>query len=191
MMAVCDGMGAGERAKRASTLALSLVENFYRAHFPSEVIVGSVNQLLTITGTEVFSALDIAVFNLATGGIDFIKVGGVDGFIKRAREVEVIEAGSLPLGILDEMRPKITQAVLENGDFVVLVTDGVIDSFAGDRVGLANFINNITPKTPQQLADEVMSEALNRAGGMPIDDSTIIVAQVRQAVPERGMKIRQ
>ena len=178
MIAICDGMGSGVRAARASTLSLSLVENFYRALFPSEVIMSNVNKLLTITGQEVFSTLDIAVFDLASGAVDFIKVGAVDGFIKRKREVEVIRAGSLPLGILDEMQPKITHAVLDSGDYVVLCSDGILDAFADERLQLANFINNLDGKTPQAIADEIMHEVLNRTGKMPNDDSTVIVAKL-------------
>jgi len=176
LMAVCDGMGAGEAASRASILAISLVENFYKAGFPNEIIMESVNQLLTLTCQEVFSALDLTIFNLATGEVDFIKVGATHGFVKRAREVEVIEAGSLPLGILDEMKPKITHAILQSGDFVVLASDGIIECFANDQVALSNYINNLSPKTAQQLADEIMQESLNRAVHVPPDDCTVVVA---------------
>lgn len=178
LMALCDGMGAGERASRASTLALSLVENFYKAGFPDEIIMYSVNQLLTFTGQDVFSALDMCVFDLATGDIDFVKVGAVDGFIKRTREVEVVEAGSLPLGILDEIEPKITKAVLTAGDMVVLVSDGVLDVFGGERVALAGFINNLDVRTPQQLADQLIAEVTTLSDGYPSDDCTVTVAQL-------------
>ena len=178
LMALCDGMGAGERAARASTLALSLVENFYKAGFPDEIIMQSVNQLLTFTGQDVFSALDMCVFDLATGDTNFVKVGAADGFIKRAREVEVVEAGSLPLGILEDIEPKITQAVLGEDDMVVLTSDGVLDAFGGERVALAGFINNLDSATPQQLADAVIAEVLNRANRYPADDCTVIVAKL-------------
>lgn len=178
LMALCDGMGAGERAARASTLALSLVENFYKAGFPDEIIMYSVNQLLTFTGQDVFSALDMCVFDLATGDVDFIKVGAPDGFIKRAREVEVVEAGSLPLGILDDIEPKITKAVLSAGDMVVLVSDGVLDVFGGERVALAGFINNLDVTTPQQLADQLVAEVTAMSDGYPADDCTVTVAQL-------------
>lgn len=178
LMALCDGMGAGERAARASTLALSLVENFYKAGFPDEIIMYSVNQLLTFTGQDIFSALDMCVFDLATGDVDFIKVGAADGFIKRAREVEVVEAGSLPLGILDEIEPKITKAMLSAGDMVVLVSDGVLDVFGGERVALAGFINNLDVTNPQQLADQLIAEVTNLADGYPADDCTVTVAQI-------------
>ena len=179
MMALCDGMGAGERAERASVLALSLVENFYKAGFPNEIIMTSVNQLLTITGQEVFSALDVAVFNLADGCVNFVKVGACDGFVKRARDIEVIEAGSLPLGIVEEMSPKITRAVLSGGDMVILCSDGVGDGF-GDRVTLANYINNISFETPQQYADEIIRECLNRTNRIAADDCTVLVARVAE-----------
>lgn len=178
LMALCDGMGAGERAARASTLALSLVENFYKAGFPDEIIMYSVNQLLTFTGQDVFSALDMCVFDLATGDVDFVKVGAADGYIKRAREVEVVEAGSLPLGILDEIEPKITKAVLSAGDMVVLVSDGVLDVFGGERVALAGFINNLDVITPQQLADQIIAKVTALSDGYPADDCTVTVAQL-------------
>ncbi len=178
LMALCDGMGAGERAARASTLALSLVENFYKAGFPDEIIMYSVNQLLTFTGQDVFSALDMCVFDLATGDVNFIKVGAVDGFIKRSREVEVVEAGSLPLGILDEIEPKITKAVLSAGDMVVLVSDGILDVFGGEQIALAGFINNLDVTNPQQLADQLVAEVTAKSDGYPADDCTVTVAQL-------------
>jgi len=176
MMALCDGMGAGARAQRASVLALSLIENFYKAGFSHEVME-SVNQLLIITEQEDFSAIDIAVFSLNDGMVNFIKVGGVEGFIKRARDVEVIEAGSLPMGIVEEMVPKVTRACLANGDMVVLVSDGVTESF-GDRVALASFINNSHAEVPQTLADEIIAECLMRTDKIAIDDCTVVAARL-------------
>ena len=183
MIAVCDGMGVGERAHRASVLALSLVENFYKAGFPNEIIMDMVNQLLILTEQEVFSAIDVAVFSLVEGSVNFIKVGGVDGYIKRSNEVEVVEAGSLPIGIVEEMSPKITRAHLNAGDMVVLCSDGVADSF-GDRVALGNFINNVDSAvrggtmTPQKIADEIIAECLRRTDKVAIDDCTVLVAQL-------------
>jgi len=177
LMAICDGMGAGASAEKAATLALSLVENFYKAGFPNEMIMMNVNQLLQISAGDIFSALDIAVFNFGTGEADFVKVGASDGFIKRRDTVEVVEAGSLPLGILEEMQPKITHAVLAENDIVILVSDGVSDAFSS-RVTLANFINNLMVDNPQELADTIMDEALNRSGRIARDDYTVAVGKL-------------
>jgi stage II sporulation protein E len=177
LMAICDGMGAGAKAEEAGLLALSLVENFYKAGFPNEMIMQSVNQLLQISKQDIFSALDLAVFNQASGEVDFIKVGASDGFIKRETSVEIVEAGSLPMGVLEEMQPKITRAVLSVGDVVVLCSDGVADAF-GDRVALGNFINNLVLTSPQNFADTIMHEALNRSGRIAKDDCTIVVGKL-------------
>jgi len=179
LMAVCDGMGAGARAEEAGLLALSLVENFYKAGFPNEMIMQSVNHLLQISVQDVFSALDIAVFNQSSGEVDFIKVGASDGFIKRKTDVEVVEAGSLPIGILEEMQPKITRAVLCAGDAVILCSDGVADAF-GCKVALGNFINNLTMTSPQNFADTIMQECLNRSGRIAKDDCTVTVGKLTE-----------
>jgi len=172
-------MGAGARAEEAGILALSLVENFYKAGFPNEMIIQSVNQLLQISAQDVFSALDIAVFNQSSGEVDFIKVGASDGFIKRRDSVEVVEAGSLPIGVLEEMQPKITRAVMCAGDAVILCSDGVSDAF-GDRVALGNFINNLAMTTPQNFADTIMQECLNRSGRIAKDDCTVVVGKLTE-----------
>ena len=64
---------------------------------------------------------------------------------------------------------------------MVLCSDGVSDSF-GDRVALANFINNANGKSPQQIADEVIAECLNRSGRMAMDDCTVIVGELRASI---------
>lgn len=179
LMAICDGMGAGVRAEEAGILALSLVENFYKAGFPNEMIMQSVNQLLQISAQDVFSALDIAVFNQASGEVDFIKVGASEGYIKRSDSVEVVEAGSLPIGVLEEMQPRITRAVLCAGDMIVLCSDGIADAF-GDRVVLGNFINNLSETTPQVVADTIIQETLNRSGRIAKDDCTVAVGKLTE-----------
>jgi serine phosphatase RsbU (regulator of sigma subunit) len=90
----------------------------------------------------------------------------------------------LPIGVLDEVRPKITKAVLTDGDFVVLTSDGIDEAFSGDRVKLANFINNLKVRTPQELADVIMQEGLNRSGKIMRDDSTVIVAKLIEIIDE-------
>ncbi|MCL2586940.1 MAG: SpoIIE family protein phosphatase [Firmicutes bacterium] len=190
LTAISDGMGTGERAKLQSTLSLSLIENFYKAGFPSNVIMNSVNQLLTITGGEVFSALDIAVFNLVVGEVTFIKLGGVEGYIKHERETEMVESGSLPLGVLEDIKPKVSTAMLQHGDYVVLLSDGILEAFAGDRLGLGSYINNLNPKTPQELADEILNEALNRQSRQVGDDSTVLVVKIEGQQIKKQFSIR-
>ncbi|MCL2621934.1 MAG: SpoIIE family protein phosphatase, partial [Firmicutes bacterium] len=177
MIAICDGMGSGERAERASNVAITLVENFYKAGFCNSVILNSVNGLLTLTQEDVFTALDICVIDMDTSAADFIKVGAPYGFVKRQEKTEMIEAGSLPLGVLEEMEPKITKTMVSNKDVIYLLSDGITDAF-GTQEALGAFINSQNALNPQWLADQILSEAIRRSGGISNDDMTCVVARI-------------
>jgi stage II sporulation protein E len=175
LLAVCDGMGAGERAEQASTLAISLIENFYKAGFDNEIILQSVNKLLNLGREDVFSALDVCVIDLKNGLADFVKMGAAVGFIKHANTITKVESSALPLGILEDVSPKVSKTSLDTGDMVILLSDGITDAIGEE---LMNTINNINTLSPQELADTILDLAKERNKGMPNDDMTVLVARV-------------
>lgn len=177
MVALCDGMGSGENAYKVSDLTITLIENFYRAGFENEIILNSVNKLLTLNNSESFSAVDICVLDLRKNIMDFIKLGSPVGFIKRKNEVETIESCGLPIGVLDEMKPNITKRVFTDFDIIVLVSDGVTDAF-GDIAELKTFINNLETVNPQVLADEILERAVDLVNGNCCDDFTVLAVRV-------------
>lgn len=102
-------MGSGERAEKASATAIGMVENFYRAGFDNDLILDCVNRLLTAAESEVFTAVDICVVDLKDGLADFVKLGAPMGMIKVGDAVNFIEGASLPVGIVEEVKPTITK----------------------------------------------------------------------------------
>ena len=170
-------MGSGEVAERASSTSISLIENFYKAGFDNETILTSVNKLLSLSQEEVFTAVDITVMNLEEGICDFIKIGAPCGFVKSRDNVEIVSAGALPLGVLEEMKPCITKKALSDGDMVIMTSDGVTDAFGG-KENLAIEISDQIMKTPQEMADIILGDAVKKNGGCPEDDMTVIVAQI-------------
>lgn len=177
LMALCDGMGSGEKAQRTSNTAISLVENFYKAGFDSEIILSSVNKFLSLGSTDVFSCLDMAIIDLKNGAVDFVKLGATSGFIKHKDTISVIECNALPLGIISTVTPTIKTTMLSSGDMIVLCTDGVTDSFSSDNE-LTDFINNINTKNPQEVADILMDKALENNHNVALDDMTILVCKL-------------
>ena len=73
MVALSDGMGSGEYARRISESTISLLESFYRAKMPSKTVLSTVNKLLTFSKEETFACVDIAVVDLDTGNADIVK----------------------------------------------------------------------------------------------------------------------
>ena len=165
------------RHDKTSELALSLVENFYKAGFDNDIILNSVNKLLAINNEESYTALDLSILDLNNNFVDFIKLGAPVGFVKHKTTTDIVKAGALPIGILAEMQPNITKSVLEDGDIIVLVTDGITDAFdSGEK--LCNYINNIDSLNPQEIADCILEKALELNGGVALDDMSVLTCRI-------------
>ncbi len=172
LVALSDGMGTGSAAGAGSDAAVELIERFYRAGFDSEAALAGVNRFMKMPGGESFSAADVAVCDLDAATVDIIKIGAPACYIKTADTVLKIEGGSLPIGVLDEMRPYSTTKKLYPGQMLVLVTDGVSDCFDGDELPL--FINELAPFNPERTAEAILRRALRQVGDTPRDDMTVV-----------------
>lgn len=179
MVALCDGMGSGEKAHKVSDLTITLIENFYKAGYDNDIILNSVNKLLSINAEENFSALDICVFDLRKNLMDFIKLGSPQGFVKHKFETEVISSSGLPIGVLEEMKPHITKKVFTDFDIVILVSDGITEAYGGAEE-LKNFINNLDCVNPQTISDEVLDHAVDLVNGNCTDDFTVVAVRIYQ-----------
>lgn len=178
MMAVCDGMGSGEKANRFSTSTISLIENFYKAGFSHNLVLSSVNDFLTLSSEEIYSAVDVAVVDLENGLCDIIKIGSPTSYIKTSDSVLRVDGASLPIGVLEEMKPTVVTYPLKGGETVVLTSDGAADSFRGN--GLADVINN-SVKLPEQLCKGIVDVAINNTG-KPCDDITVAAFHIFETV---------
>lgn len=177
ILALCDGMGSGVDAEKASATAISLVENFYKAGFDNQLILTSVNRLLAIRNEETYTAIDICVIDLSNGVSDFIKIGAPCGFVKNNNEIQVINSGSLPLGVLEEMNPLITRKALLANDFILMCSDGLIDAYP-DKETLGAVFSQCKQNNPQLIADYLLEKALEYCNNSAKDDMTAIVARI-------------
>lgn len=177
IFAICDGMGSGEKASEKSETAVGLIENFYKAGFDSEIILSSVNDLLSLEGDEVFSTIDACVVDLKNGVADFVKMGGASSYIRSEDGCQIIENSQLPIGVVENVAVKTQKVVLKCGDFITLCSDGVSDSFASDGK-LREFILSQKSLNPQERADELLEKALSFNSGYAVDDMTVLVVKI-------------
>lgn len=177
LMALSDGMGSGEYARKVSEAAISLIEAFYRAQMPEDTVLKTINKLLSFNRDERFTCIDIAAVNLDTGRADFVKIGSPAGVIIREGEIKVLESSSLPLGILENLRPAVCTEYLKSGDIVVFMSDGITSAFptASDLYG---FLQELKPLNPQSLADKILQAALDRTKKTAADDMTVICTRL-------------
>ncbi len=177
LFAISDGMGSGEKAENYSELSIALIENFYKAGFDNDIIISSVNKLLNLHKDDIFSALDIGVLDLKNGICDFIKMASPVTFIVSTEEVKKVESTSLPLGIVDDAYPLIKKEVVSSSDYIILVSDGISDSFENDEV-FKEEILSLRAKNPQELADQLLERALSKNKGYAIDDMTVLAIKI-------------
>lgn len=188
LTALLDGMGSGVRACESSSAAVELIECFYRAGFDSRSALVGVNRFLKMPSAENYSAADVVVCDLDTASVDIIKIGAPPCYIKTQDTVLKIEGSSLPIGVLDEMRPFVTTKKLYPGQMLMLVTDGVSDCFSGDE--LAEFINGLSAFNPQTAVTAVLDRALALSGGVPRDDMTAIAFRLFDAPKSNKSRLK-
>ena len=177
LIALNDGMGSGIKAEEISSTAISLVETFYKAGLKSEIILPMVNKLLSFGNDDNFTALDVAIVDLFDGFSDFIKIGSPYSFILTKDTVKIIEGNSLPLGILEEMRPSVCTTPLFSGDVIVLLSDGITDAFASSS-DLIDFLSTQRALNPKILADIILERALYLNGNVAKDDMTVFCVRI-------------
>lgn len=182
LVALSDGMGSGEYAQRISESTISLLESFYRAKMNSDLVLSTINKLLTFNKEESFACVDIAVVDLDNGSADIVKIGSPSGFILSGNTVKVLESTSLPLGILDNLRPDGASYDLLENDVLLFLSDGIADAF-GSASDLYEVLRAIPLHNPQQLADSLLDAALKAYGGTAKDDMTAVAVRLFKSEP--------
>lgn len=177
LVALSDGMGSGIEAEKISSATLSLIESFYKAGLSSPLILNTVNKLLAVNTEESFSALDLSVIDLDDCSADFIKYGAPYGFIIGENGVKIVEGSSLPLGIIEDLKPSVCHTNLCPGDMILLVTDGISDAF-GTSSAVIDFLRSVPALNPQTLANQTLDYAVKLSGGNKNDDMTALAVRV-------------
>ena len=176
-----DGMGAGEQANKESQMVVELLEELLNAGFPKETALQMLNTALVIGREEVrFSTIDMGIFDLYNGQCEFIKAGAAMTFVKRADGVQCIRSTSLPIGVVSNLEIDEEKVALQDGDVVIMVTDGVMDALpVGEQEILMRMIIEGTQKTsPKEIAQHVLERVLECSGELPMDDMTVLVVGI-------------
>lgn len=177
LIALSDGMGSGENAQNLSSASLSLIESFYKAGLESSLILNTVNKLLAINCEDNFTALDVSVIDLKTCRADFIKYGSPYGFVVNPTGIRIIEGNTLPLGILEDLSPSVCSLNLNEGDIILLISDGISDAF-GCSGDIIEYLKTVPALNPKSLSDGILEKAISLCGGSHKDDMTALAVRI-------------
>ena len=140
-----------------------------------------INTTLVLGREEIhYSTVDLSVFDLYTGECEFIKAGASATFIKRKDKVEHLSSTSLPIGVVQKLELDSVKRTLKDGDFVIMVTDGVMDALpTGEQdVLLETIIQGTSMINPKEFANHILQQVQNWSEEPPQDDMTVLVIGV-------------
>lgn len=182
LIALADGMGSGEKANKQSERVLNLLEEMLSCGSGEENSVNMINSILSLEEDEIFTTLDVVLFDLYNAEAEFIKAGALESYLKRDGEIMDLTGEALPIGIIENINLATEKLKLKNNDYLYLISDGFLEAFSDDRELIKEKIKNMEYRNPQKIADELFNEAYARSLGKLKDDVSILVVKVREEI---------
>ena len=175
-----DGMGVGNEAFKESKGAVILLKNMIQSGLSYDSALKTINSILGIRSVEDnFATIDLLSIDQVTAKAEFSKVGSVSSFIKRGQEINMIKSTSLPIGILNQIEVEPTELQLYDGDFIIMITDGILDSnpkLTIKEEWIIKLLKNNLIDDPKSLAQYILHKAEQNSNS--IDDMTVLVIKV-------------
>lgn len=179
VLCLADGMGSGALANNESEKVVDLFEQFLDSGFSKETAARMINSAMLLQKNgDMYSTVDVCTVNLYTGVCEFLKAGASTTFIKREDWIETITSTSLAVGLLQETDYEVLSKKLYPGDFLIMVTDGVLDALPiGQEEELMKEIIMTTRKrNPREIARAILERVLYLNENRAQDDMTVLVA---------------
>lgn len=184
LLAISDGMGSGANARRNSKIAISMLERLLSSGFDKETSINLINSaIMNANKEEMYATLDIEILDLYAGKIEILKNGACPSYIKKNKKVNMIKSTSLPTGIMSNINIDTYDKDLEDGDIIVMCSDGIIESnheYANKELWVKYLLEEIQTDSPERIADIILHEAIDNDFGKAKDDMSVIVFKVNK-----------
>ena len=186
-IAVADAAGKGMRGAMNAVLTNGMLYEVSRFKSEAAVILRDLNVGLAprMYGPS-FIALNLAILDEAERRIDYANGGQPYPILKRGTDIIEIESGDLPLGSMKKVEYESTTFDLNEGDFLIFHTDGLIEAlnaegemYATER--LKESVSRIPDSfTAAETVQHIVDDAHRFVGeAEQYDDLTIVVIKQR------------
>ncbi len=184
LLAISDGMGSGPEARKSSKIAIKMLERLLQSGFNNDSALKLINTTISAnTEEDMYATLDIDILDLYKGNMKLIKNGACPTFVKRGGKVEILKSVALPTGILNNIDLVEYNYDLQDGDIILMCSDGVINSnkdYINKELWIQEILEEIETDDAQKISDIVLKEAIDNDFGKEKDDMTVFVFKVRE-----------
>lgn len=182
---LADGQRSGKSAKRISNMVVRKVISLLAEGVRDGPAARAASDYLySMKSGKVLSTLNIMSIDLETNSLVVTRNNPAPIYIIHGQDIQKLDEESQPVGIYRSTRPVIHEVELSPGLVVIAFSDGLIH--AGDRDGKRMDITATLQKlvtaecSSQEIADELMAEALELDQNRPIDDISVVVIRTMQ-----------
>ncbi|MBE6637525.1 MAG: hypothetical protein E7618_06970 [Ruminococcaceae bacterium] len=175
-----DGMGSGRDAAITSRMTCIILEKLLSAGNRKNTVLKILNHFIRNKNVECFATVDLLEIDLLNGEASFVKSGAAASYVLREGKLFKIASQSLPIGITREITAEEIRFSLKENDLVVMISDGVSQSYEDGLWLLDLLSHHIDPNgTLSGIAKTVLHEAAKNNARS--DDMTVTVLRMHAA----------
>ena len=177
---VSDGMGSGRNAAVTSKITSVFLEKMLLCGCSKGAALKMLNNIIRSRNSECFATVDLLEIDLLNGKAGFTKSGAAPSYILRSGKLFKIASNTLPIGITREINAEMISFELIPGDVVVMISDGIAQSFE-DGMWLVDMLSfDVNPESPlEKTAEEILNRAKEK--NTRSDDMTVVLTRVKSA----------
>ena len=184
---ICDGMGSGEVAAVTSKICRVFLEKMLECGNTKSTTLQMLNTFIRNKGVECYATLDLIEIDLMQGTASFIKSGATPSYVRRGKNIFKIESSTLPIGIIRELSAEMTEFELQDGDVIIICSDGVAQDFdmsaSLDPTWFVSYVENEWTDDLSEMATKIIAAAGEQ--NHRSDDMTVELIRVRKKAEER------
>lgn len=175
---ICDGMGSGRTAASVAGISALFLEKLLSAGNNKSVTLKLLSNFIRGRAEECHCTVDLLEVDLYTGAAAFVKCGACPSYVLREGNIYKIDVHSMPLGLTREINAQQVNMVLQEGDVVLQVSDGVAGTLE-EALWLPEAFASLSGKSVQEIAGAIHSRTIAEKGRG--DDITVLVTKVEKA----------
>jgi stage II sporulation protein E len=157
-------------------MGAGLLSKLLSAGFGFDSSLKVVNSALLVKSSdESLATIDCACVDLFTGKCEFYKAGAPKSYIIKDNSISKCELSSMPAGILRGIEFAKRTTILNVGDEIIMMSDGITDI---DETLLDEFIRTSNNLSPNEKAQSILDFALDNVNARHRDDMSVIVARL-------------
>lgn len=170
-----DGMGSGSEAALTSSVCSVFLKKMLSAGNAKDISIEMLNSLVRSSRGESSATVDLFELDMLTGRASFVKSGAAPSFVKRGGRLFRIQSKTLPIGIVRAADAEQVSFTVENGDIIIMQSDGVAQSYE-DCPWIANLLTRCWTEDLAVMCTRILDAA--EANNAESDDRSVCILKI-------------